>query len=315
MIISGGEVSGVNTANEAAIRVNGNYYGTVKNYGGLIQGGIVIAGNHSGATSAATTPITEINEGDQSAYISTGVLAKYAELKGGYQVLKGGTAQAHGNHAIYLNDYSKADFISVAGSLSSVANEKSAIYISEHGVVGNNQNTPAIEIKDGGIISSLEGSAIDIDGRINGWIAVHGGTLSTESSNPEHNHAIDFSDANSNLLFIQTQANALTQGKISGSSLANDYMEIHGGTVASEIISAVERLHMYDGRIESTHISDLKHLQVHNGSITSDSLTGLSTLHVGTNASIHIQGNFTAPETTTINISSGLRAPTGSDYC
>lgn len=325
IILSGGQLSGSDGEEEAGIRVNGNYYGTIKNYAGTIDNGVVIAGNHVGATQSASTPIASIDAGDQSVYISAGEAAKYAELRGGYSVLDGGVTQAHNNHAIYLNDYSTADFISVAGMLSTSSNQKSAIYVADNSILGLDSNQAAIQVHTGGLLTSLQGAAIDVDGYLNGWVFINGGTLSTGSTDSDHNYAIDFSDANSNLQFFQAGETALTQGKIAGSALDNDYIEINAGSIQSDSISGVEYIKMSSGSIDSRVISGIKHMQVLGGAVTSDSilgsdqssmevsnarvtsnvLSGLKHLQIDTDSHVHITGNFTAPELTTIKLSDG----------
>ncbi|MDD7805049.1 MAG: autotransporter outer membrane beta-barrel domain-containing protein [Endozoicomonas sp. (ex Botrylloides leachii)] len=288
IVVSRGEITATNATDEAGIRVNGNYYGTVKNYRGIINNGIVISGGHSAATNAAPpSSVAAINEGDQSAYISAGVAAEYAELRGGYHVLSDGIAQAYDNHAIYLNEYSKADLISIEGTLSTVANNKSAIYVAENAELGDDASQSAIEVTSGGNITSLEGSAIDIDGTINGWVTISGGSISTASTDSTNNYAVDFRDAESRLQFIQVQDTSLTQGKIAGSTLSNDYMAVEAGTINSKAISNIE------------------HIKVSGGSVMADTITGLEHLEVSTHASVHIAGDFTAPETTTVKVMNG----------
>ena len=278
IILSGGNLKGKKDSENAAIRINGKYMGTVQNYGGTITGGIVVAGEHYGAEvinpSLGDIP-ANLAAGDRSSYISTGGSGKYAELKGGYVVLAGGKSEATENHGIYLNEYSKADQVIAQGTLSSTEDSKSAIFVANNAILGENADSTAISVASGGVIKSSKGSAIEVDGLVNGWV-VNNGTIITDRADDTNDFAIDFSDAGSALKFSQSGEMALTKGRIAGSALSTDKIELSGGRIESKSITDVERIQLTGGRIESNSTTGVESIHLTGGRIDSDiiELTG-----------------------------------------
>ncbi len=286
--INGGKVTGSTANGEAAIYIAGDYYGGLVNYGGDIENGIVVSGNHIAATQESPVDNSSrpaLEDGDRSAYVSVGGTGKKATLKGGYKVLGSGVVRSGNNHAFYLNDHSTADKIEVHGLLESTSSGKSAIYVDSSAVLG--EGGDAIAIYTGGKVRSLLGTAIKVDGNINGKIAVRGGLL--KGSNRTGN-AIDFSTANTALDFYQDQ-NGTTIGSILGSTLTTDKMEVLGGSIDSSVISGIENL------------------IVKNATLNTDSLAwaspNTSSLTLNTGADVKINGNFTLPVSTRIEVESG----------
>ncbi len=226
-----------------ATEINGTLNGTIENLSGDYEGGIFITGNHTGSL----TVIENAPAGHGAVYWAKGTTADSANLNGRYTAINGGISRSENNHAVYLDSYSKTDFIASANNSSRIetsAPGKSAIYVTDSaqlgGFAGRTAADPAILIENSASIYSASGPAITVDGDFIGTIHVNNGSLAAGSSSLR---AIDFSEANNPLSFIQEGENSLTTGAILASAgYKNDMVVFRGGDYIGESILNVDHL-------------------------------------------------------------------------
>lgn len=223
-------------ANAQAVNVAGSYTGTFENMG-EINTGIFISGTHIANNGAA--------------YWARGTANDSAVLTGCYTTVDGGISRSTNQHAIYLDNYSKTDFVVAKGKndsngslIESTASGKNAIYVAETaqlgGIGGRGENHHAIIAQDGGQIRATGDSAIEVDGKFIGMVYVNNGSITGDASSI---NSVDFSSANSPLKFLQVGDSSATTGAILASpGFKNDTVEFRAGSFDGATIQNVDKL-------------------------------------------------------------------------
>ncbi len=288
-----GELS---SAQGKAIHVEsgGSITGTINN-SGRILGGINIEGGH-----------TDLNQ----IYASEGDIDDIAQLNGGY-VISGtaGVTGSSGDHSIRVGNFSTLDQLKISdnGVLANLASSKSSVYVGAGGQLGTLATAPALQvtgdvyatsgstvfvdangqlgnsaydtallISGNGTIRNENNSAIKVYGSVIGSIVNDGGTLGyldsdTDPAIPVSAVAIDFSGAATSMDYQQTGSGSNTYGSIIGSAtLKND-------------------------QVTFSH-----------GSFTGQSIRDIDHLTINTNAAVNVNGDFTLPSKTTIEVESSF---------
>ncbi|MGI9283383.1 MAG: hypothetical protein ACR2PX_27645 [Endozoicomonas sp.] len=180
MINATGSVTGKGGATDAAILLDGSgtHNGSIENRG-VIRGGIYIDQNQTA---------------DNQAYLSQGLVSDRAVLVGvndqggGYTIDDGVTVTSTGSDTLVVGGYSYVDSVVVSGTLSTTAGTSgsvggnNAIRIASGGQLGGNdagtgvnrlETDTVLDIE--GIVSSVSGYAVQMDGVVTGVIRVDDG--------------------------------------------------------------------------------------------------------------------------------------------
>ncbi|WP_062260229.1 autotransporter outer membrane beta-barrel domain-containing protein [Endozoicomonas arenosclerae] len=256
LVETGGLVQG-GGSDAAGVYVSGTYTGTFENKG-TIETGVFIRGTQTA------------NQG--AAYWAYGTANNWATLTGSYTAVEGGVSQSTSNHAVYLDNYSRADYVVSRGPNSKIeatASEKNAIYVAANaqlgGIGGRGEADAAILVEDGGEIKATSDSAIEVNGTFIGRVHVLNGLITGNNTTVS---AVNFSAAKSSLNFLQEGDDAVTTGSIFGSTdYKTDVVEFRAGAFNGATIQNVDHL------IVSTQTS-----------------------------SIAMSGNFTLPTMTTVTL-------------
>ncbi|MGI9282850.1 MAG: autotransporter outer membrane beta-barrel domain-containing protein [Endozoicomonas sp.] len=256
LVDTGGVIQG-GGSDAAGIYVSGTYTGTFENKG-TIESGVFIRGAHTA------------NQG--AGYWAYGSANSWASLTGGYIAVEGGVSQSTTDHAVYLGNYSKTDFVVAQGAntkIEATAADKNAVYVAANaqlgGTGGRGADDAAIRVVDRGEIKAASDSAIKVNGTFIGRVHVNDGLITGDNTTVS---AVDFSSAKSPLSFLQEGDQARTTGSIFGSTdYKTDVVEFRAGAFDGATIQDVDHL------IVSTQTS-----------------------------SIAMSGNFTLPTQTTVTL-------------
>ena len=165
------QVSGTLSSNSgAAVGVDGQIQGTIRNTSGDINGDISVSGSHVASNAV---------------YYAEGTDTKTASLAGAYRVAANGVAGSTADHSVYTAAYGQTNEVVVEnqGSLTSEGAGKSAIYVASLGQLGDLETSTAVEID--GTLSSTSAPAINIEGTGLGRLLVGStGSISGASGSP-----------------------------------------------------------------------------------------------------------------------------------